>query len=206
MKGRLVIGIAGPSGSGKTTVADALARRLGPAGCAVVRVDDYYRELAHLPIEQRARWNFDAPDAIEHELLIADVEALIQGRAISSPVYSFSEHTRTGETRSVAPAAHIIVEGILALHWRELRDMMDLRVYVHADERVCLERRMRRDIEERGRDPDGVLRQWQETVWPMHVLYVLPTRAYADMVLDGNDAQAGAETLERQLQALIERR
>ncbi|NLH99280.1 MAG: uridine kinase [Chthonomonadales bacterium] len=201
MERPIVIGIGGPSGGGKTTVAGALRRRLGVERCAIVRVDDYYRDLAHLPIEQRAAWNFDAPDAIEHELLVADMEALVMGRSIRSPVYSFVTHTRTDETRAVAWAPFIVIEGTLALHWRELREAMDVRAYVDADEQVCFGRRMRRDTEERGRDPHGVRRQWQETVWPMHVLYVLPSRAYADIVLDGSDAAAASEELYRYVQA-----
>lgn len=197
----IVIGIGGPSGSGKTTVADELRRRLGGERCAVVRVDDYYRDLVHLPLEQRAAWNFDAPDAIEHERVIADLEALAMGLAILSPVYCFVTHTRTAKTHAVAPAPVIIVEGTLALHWRELRDMMGVRAYVHADERVCFERRMRRDVGERGRDPDGVRLQWQETVWPMHALYVLPSRAYADITLDGNDPTGAAGDLERHVRS-----
>lgn len=195
----LVVGIGGPSGCGKTTVAETLRQRLGAKHCTIVRMDDYYRDLAYLPLEQRAVWNFDAPDAIEHELLIAHVEALILGETVRSPVYSFVTHTRTAETHRVAPTPVIVVEGTLALHWRELRDRMDVRAYVHADEALCFERRLRRDTGERGRDPEGVRQQWQATVWPMHVLYVLPSRAYADIVLDGSDPAAAAMTLEKRL-------
>ncbi len=192
----IIVGIGGPSGSGKTTIADALAQRLGPERCAVIRLDSYYRDLAHLPAGRRAAWNFDAPDSIEIELLVRDIEVLSRGLTIESPTYSFVTHSRNPETVSISPRHVVIVEGTLALHWSELREQMAIRAYVHADEALCFERRVRRDVSERGRSVTGVRDQWRSTVWPMHLLYVLPSRAYADIVLDGTHTLEAAAALE----------
>ena len=191
----LIVGIGGPSGSGKTTIADEIVRRFGPERCAMVRLDDYYRDLAHIPADGRAKWNFDTPDAIEFELLIAHVEALLRGATIAAPMYDFTNHTRRTETRQINARPVVIVEGTMSLYWRELRAAMGVRAYVHTDAQLCFERRSRRDTEERGRSAGAVLEQWRTTVWPMHTLYVLPTMAYADVILDGSDPVCAAEVL-----------
>lgn len=195
----LIVGIGGPSGSGKTTIANAICLRFGPERCAVLRLDDYYRDLAHIPLERRAQWNFDAPDAIEIELLVAQAETLSRGGTIHSPTYDFVSHSRKADTRCIGATAILIIEGTLALHWRELRAHMGIRAYVHAEERLCFERRLDRDVNERGRSTPSVLDQWQSTVWPMHVVYVLPSRAHADLVLDGSRLPDAAATLAEEI-------
>jgi len=179
----VVLGIAGCSGSGKTTLAGELARTLGGLHFPL---DNYYRDLSHLPPEQRARENFDDPGLIESLLLAAHVAALARGEAIERPLYDFATHTRiAGRTQTVRPAAFLLVEGIFALFYPELLPLYHLRVYIDAPDAICYERRMKRDVEERGRTPLSVRQQYESTVRPSSLLWVRPSAAHADLVVDG---------------------
>ncbi len=177
-----LIGIAGPSCAGKSE----LAKYLGAALPAThIGLDAYYRDLSHLPIEERARFNFDTPDALDHELLACQMQTLAGGQAIDLPVYDFATHSRTCRTELIAPGDFVIVEGLFALYWEDLRRLFGTCVYVEAADDVCLARRQVRDVRERGRTPESVLRQFRETVQPMAELYVRPSRAFAHVVVSG---------------------
>lgn len=179
----LVIGIAGGSGSGKTTIAEALHRDLGPERSVLVLHDAYYRDQSHLSDEERARVNYDHPDSLETELLVAHLGLLVAGERVERPVYDFTTHSRRAETVAIEPVPVILVEGVLSLADPALRELMDLKIYVDTDADIRFIRRLRRDIDERGRTIDSVFRQYLESVRPMHVEFVEPSRAHADLVI-----------------------
>ncbi|MCU0227476.1 MAG: uridine kinase [Bryobacterales bacterium] len=184
----LVIGIAGASGSGKSCLAQGVAAALE---APILALDAYYRDLAHLPLEERARQNFDHPDALDWTLLSRHLQQLRRGEAAPVPCYDFASHTRAVRT-SLLRARHVlVVEGILALHQPEIRQQMALRVFVDLDSEECLRRRMERDIRERGRTRACVLRQYQETVRPMDLQFVQPSAALADVRVRGDAALDG---------------
>jgi uridine kinase len=176
------IAIGGCSCSGKTTLADYLARDLG---AEILPLDAYYAGLSHLTLQQRGRVNFDAPEAIDVDLLLADVRRLASGKDIDRPVYDFTTHSRTAGLVRVPSTRFIILDGLFALHWPEIRDLCGLKVYVDLDESQCLNRRLERDVRERGRTPESVRRQFEDTVLPMARRYVIPTKQYADIVVSG---------------------
>ncbi len=177
-----VLGIAGGSGSGKTTVVERVRQVVGPR-VAILPMDNYYRDLGHLPFEERQKTNYDHPDAFDNDLLLAHLDALIAGQAVEMPLYSFTEHRRLPETQRVDPGPVIVVEGILALFDPELRARMDLKVFVDADPDVRFIRRLIRDIEERGRSVESVVKQYLDTVRPMHLTFVEPSKRYADLII-----------------------
>lgn len=182
----VVLGIAGCSGSGKTTLAAELARSLGGIH---FHLDNYYRDLGHMPFSERIRQNFDSPAMIESSLLAADVAALARGEAIDRPIYNFATHTRVaGRTERVAAGPYLVVEGLFALFYPELLPLYGLRVYVDTPDSLCFERRMKRDIEERGRTPESIRRQYYATVRPASIAYVRPSAANADLKIDGTGA------------------
>ena len=179
----VVIGIAGGSGSGKTTVLDHIIRELGADPIAVLDHDAYYHDLSHLPPEKRARFNFDHPDALETELMREHLDQLIEGEAVEKPLYNFTTHTRREETETVEPRPVIIIEGILVLAESLLEERMDIKIYVDAADDIRLMRRIRRDMQERGRSIEGVLRQYERTVRPMHLEFVEPSKREADVII-----------------------
>ena len=182
----VVLGIAGASGSGKTTLATELARTLGGFHFPL---DNYYRDLSHLPLAERARQNFDDPALIESSLLAAHVAALARGETIERPLYDFATHTRVPDrTETVRPGAFLLVEGLFALYYPELLPLYHLRVYVDTPDAAVFERRLKRDIEERGRTPESVRQQYEATVRPASVQYVRPSAANADLAVDGTEA------------------
>jgi uridine kinase len=182
----VAIGIAGCSGSGKTTLAAELARTLGGIH---FHLDNYYLDLGHLPLEQRTRQNFDDPALIESPLLACDVAALARGEAIDRPVYDFTTYTRVNDrTERVEPGLFLIVEGLFALYYPELLPLYQLRVYIDTPDELCFERRLKRDIEQRGRTPESVKKQYEATVRPSSVAFVRPSAAHADLVVDGTGA------------------
>jgi uridine kinase len=195
MASGLVIGIAGGTGSGKTTVAERIARELGPDRVVVLVQDNYYKDLSHLTFEERARWNFDHPDAVDVALMARQVAELKAGRAIEMPIYDFRTHTRVADrTIRVAPRDSVIVEGILVLELDEIRALMDVKLYVETDDDVRFIRRLRRDIAERGRSVESVIEQYLGTVRPMHRAFVETSRRHADLILpwgDYNDTAVG---------------
>ena len=182
----VVLGIAGCSGSGKTTLAAELARTLSGIHFPL---DNYYRDLGHVPHSERIKQNFDDPAMIESSLLARHVAALARGEAIERPVYDFSTHTRVpGKTERVTAGVFVIVEGLFALYYPELLPLYNLRVYVDAPDEICFERRMRRDIEQRGRTAESVRAQYEATVRPASERFVRPSAANADLQVDGTGA------------------
>ncbi len=178
----LVIGIAGGTGSGKTTLMRRLVERFGDV-VSVISHDNYYRRLDHLTLEERAMVNYDEPQSLETDLMVRHLEQLRRGYAIECPVYDFSIHNRSRETIHIEPRRVIIVEGILIFENAQLRNLMDIRIFVDTDADVRLCRRIRRDVNKRGRTLDSVLQQYQETVKPMHEKYVEPSKKYANIVV-----------------------
>jgi len=202
---RIVIGIAGGTGSGKTTVAELIAKELGESRVQVVVQDHYYRSLDHLPLEQRARQNFDHPDALDAALMAAHVRALKSGEPVEMPIYDFKTHARLRETRRVEPRDVLIVEGILVLELEEVRALMDVKLYVDTDDDIRFIRRLQRDISERGRSVESVIEQYLTTVRPMHLEFVEKSRRYADIILPWRDYNRPAvEMVTRMLRGLLE--
>jgi uridine kinase len=182
-KRSLLIGVAGGTGSGKTTVARQIHEALPAGHCARVDHDSYYRDLSHRPFEERVTVNFDHPDSLENELLASHLATLRGGETIEKPVYDFATHTRAAETTEVNPSPVIIVEGILVLANPAIRAQLDVKIFVDTDADVRVFRRIRRDMDERGRSFDDIRNQYYETVRPMHLEFVAPSRAHADIII-----------------------
>jgi uridine kinase len=187
-----LIGIAGPSGAGKTYLTTHLAAALH---ASVLALDRYYRDLSHLPLEERARMNFDAPEALEHGLIVEQVARLRNNETVHLPVYDFATHTRTGRTEMLRPSGIVIVEGLFTLHWPGLRELLGTKVFVDMNDEVCLTRRQARDVRERGRTPESVMQQYVGTVAPMAQRYVRPSIIYADVVVSGSESIAEGVSL-----------
>ncbi|MCP4884520.1 MAG: uridine kinase [Flavobacteriales bacterium] len=179
----LILGIAGGTGSGKTTVVKQILNELPDEEVTVISQDSYYRKNDHLSFQERCNINFDHPHAIDFELLISHINELKKGNIIEQPIYSFATHNRVQDTLVTHPKKVIIVEGILILTSNELRKLIDIKVFVHADSDERLIRRLRRDIHERGRDINEVLERYQSTLKPMHQEFIEPTKNYADLII-----------------------
>ena len=179
----LIIGIAGGTGSGKTTVVHKIMNELPETEVGIISQDSYYKETHDLSYDERSKINFDHPRAIDFPLLVQHLKDLREGKAIDQPVYSFVKHNRTGDTIHTHPRKVMIVEGILIFTNQELRDMFDIKVFVHADSDERLIRRLKRDIAERGRDMEEVLNRYQDTLKPMHEQFIEPTKAFADIII-----------------------
>ncbi len=182
-KNGILMGIAGASGSGKTLVSQNLFDALGTNKVVIIQEDSYYKDLAHLPLEERAKINFDHPDAFDHGLLIEHCHKLLNGESIELPLYDYAIHSRKPETRHVGPHQVVILEGILVLAIPGVRDLMDIKIFVDTDPDICLIRRLKRDIKERGRTLDSVLTQYQKTVRPMFLQFIEPSKRYADIII-----------------------
>ena len=177
------IGITGPSGSGKTELARRIQDQL--VGATLLSLDSYYLSQAHLKVEEREKLNFDDPSMLDWDLVVEQITHLVRGEAIDHPIYSFENHTRVPETVRVEPARWLIIEGIFALHHPALRALYNAKFYVHAPDDVCLERRIERDVVERGRTRESVVWQYNTTVRPSADLYIKPTEQYADVSVSG---------------------
>jgi len=200
----LVIGIAGGTGSGKTTVAEKIAESLPPDRAIVIQHDWYYLDRSHLTAEARALINFDEPDALDNARLLSDLLALKDGRPAVCPQYDFSTHTRMGEGRAIAPRPIVIVEGILLFAIPAVRDAFDLRLFVDTDDDIRLLRRIRRDIEDRGRDIGSIEAQYRESVRPMHQLHVAPSRRHAHLIIpEGGENTPALDVIVGRLRYLI---
>jgi uridine kinase len=187
-----VIGVAGGTGSGKTTVAEHLAHAAGDPEVALLKQDMYYRDRGELPREERARINYDHPEAFDWPLLMRHVDALVSHTPVDVPVYDFTDHLRTEEVLTVLPSRIVVVEGILVLYEEALRERFDLRVYVDTDPDVRFIRRLQRDVAERGRTPESVIEQYLTTVRPMHLQFVEPSKRYADVIVPHGGMNAPA--------------
>jgi uridine kinase len=179
----IVFGVAGGTASGKTTVAEAILAAVGASQLAYLPHDAYYRDMIHLPLAERAKLNYDHPKSLETELLVEHVKQLIAGRSVEVPIYDFTEHRRTDQTRTVEPCPIILIDGILIFTSPKLRELMDIKVYVDTDADVRFIRRLQRDMEERGRSLESVIEQYMGTVRLMHLEFVEPSKRYADVIV-----------------------
>ena len=182
----LIIGIAGGTGCGKTTVVNQILNELPEGEVGVISQDSYYKDTSHLSYNERVKINFDHPRSIDFELLTTHLQDLKQNKPINQPVYSFVKHNRTGDTILTHPRKVMIVEGILILTNPEVRELFDIKIFVHADSDERLIRRLKRDIAERGRDLDEVLSRYQSTLKPMHEQFIEPMKEYADIIIPNN--------------------
>lgn len=179
-----LIAIAGPSCSGKTTVARHVAEELPST---IFSLDAYYHDLGELTYEEKSRFNFDHPDSLDVPMIAKHLRLLSEGKEAERPVYDFHSHSRTKKTEIIKPAPYVIVEGLFPLYWESVRDLCELKVFMDVPHRICLPRRQARDIAERGRTVESVNEQYSTTVQPMADEFVIPTRRYADIVLDGEE-------------------
>jgi len=180
-----LIGIAGPSCSGKSEIARRLIRQFSETTSVVLSLDAYYRDLSSMDSLERDKQNFDIPEALDHALFRQHLLALAEGHHVEKPVYDFNTHTRLPQSETVFPGDLVVVEGLFALYWSEIRDLFHMRVFVELNDHVCLSRRIERDTKQRGRTRSSVLAQYNETVKPMNEKYVLPTRSFADVWVNG---------------------
>lgn len=199
----VIIGIAGGTGSGKSTFTNRLKEAFGE-DVAVLYHDNYYRAQDEIPFEERKKVNYDHPDAFETELLLKQLRDLKEGKTIRCPVYDYSRHNRSDQTIVVEPRRVILLEGILVLADERLRDLLDIKIYVEADADERILRRVIRDVKERGRDIEGVARQYLTTVKPMHYLYVEPTRAMADIVINSGKNPVAFDLVRTKIDSLLQ--
>ena len=192
MKKRILTGIAGGSGSGKTFVANSIIESRGSDKAVIIQEDSYYKDLSALPYHERAVANFDHPDAFDHDLLAKHLSQLMDGKTISQPIYDYKLHRRSKETKTVRPSAVIILEGILIFSKTQLRELMDFRVFIETALDICFIRRLKRDIAERGRTVNSVIQQYYETVRPMYLRFVEPSKRYADILIPGGEKDSSA--------------
>lgn len=202
---RITIGVAGGTGSGKTTVAHRILERVGAEHIAYIPHDAYYKNLSHLPYEERTRINFDHPDSLETSLLVEHLRCLKQGIAVEIPIYDFTTHVRTAETLHVESAPIILVEGILIFVEPELREQLDVKLFVDTDADLRFIRRLGRDIDERGRTLASVIEQYLKTVRPMHLEFVEPSKRYADVIIpEGGFNEVAIEMVAARIRGLLE--
>jgi uridine kinase len=200
----LVIGIAGGSGSGKTTVAQEILNRVGPERIAYLQQDSYYKDLTGLPSTQHAEINFDHPNAVETELLVQHIASLRNLQPVAVPIYDFATDRRTAETFTVEPRGVILVEGILIFVDPDLRKMFDVKIFVDTDSDLRFIRRLYRDITERGRTTESVIKQYQATVRPMHLEFVEPSKRYADVIIpEGGHNVAALDMVVARIESLL---
>lgn len=201
----ILIGLAGGTGSGKTSIAKAIKREIGDDGVVIVEQDSYYHNLAHLPINERARINFDHPDSIDFDLMRNNLEALQRFEAVELPIYDYTTHTRKEETRNISGHRLIILEGILVLFDQAIRDLMDIKIYVDTPADVRFIRRMIRDVKERDRSFDAVVDQYYATVRPMHDQFVEPTKRFADIIVpEGGYNRVAIDLLKTKVDSLLD--
>jgi uridine kinase len=199
-----VIGVAGGTGSGKTTVSRRIWEAVGRERIAYIQHDNYYKDQSHLTPEDRALTNYDHPDSLETSLLVAHLRELRAGRPVDIPAYDFSVHNRSKRTLRVNPAKVVLVEGILIFVEPALRELMDMRIFVDTDADIRFIRRLRRDMIERGRTLDSVVKQYLATVRPMHLEFVEPSKRYADVIVpQGGDNRVAMEMIASRIQALL---
>jgi len=203
----LIVGIAGGSGSGKTTLVREILKLLPGQSVVVIPQDAYYKDNSQLSLEERRRINYDHPDSIDTDLLVRHLAALKAGRAIERPTYDFTTYTRQPATVHVEPVDVIIIEGILILENRRLRELMDLKLFVDTDADIRLIRRLTRDIQERGRTLDSVIQQYTETVRPMHLEFVEPSKRHADVIIpEGGLNEAAIAMIAARLEYILARK
>ena len=203
--GSIVIGVAGGSGSGKSTFTNRIKEYFGD-DVVVLYHDNYYRRQDGVPFEQRVTVNYDHPDSLETELLVEHLKQLKEGKSIECPVYDYTQHNRSSEVIHIDPKPVILVEGILLLADPRVRDLLDIKIYVEADADERILRRISRDVEERGRDLNGIIKQYLTTVKPMHYLYVEPTRSKADIVINSGKNDIAFDLFVSKIKLLLEKK
>ena len=207
MTRRILIGIAGGSGSGKTLVARTIIRELGSDRVVVIDQDSYYKNLDDIPLRDRDARNFDHPDAFDGELLKRNIRDLLDGNPIEQPIYDYAQHRRLAETRTIGDHVVIVLEGILIYVDPELRSMMDIKLFVDADHDVRFIRRLKRDLVERGRSVDSIIRQYEESVRPMHMQFVEPTKRHADLIIpEGGHNRVAIDLVKTKIRELLRER
>ncbi len=200
----IVIGVAGGSGSGKTTVANIVLERVGRHRIAYLPHDAYYRDLTKLPLNQRMSVNFDHPDSLESDLLVQHIQQLKRWETVQLPIYDFTHHSRTEETLPIKPQRVILVEGILIYAEKQLRDLFDVKIFVDTDSDLRFIRRLQRDISERGRTTENVINQYLNTVRPMHLEFVEPSKRYADIIIpEGGLNEVAMDMVIARIEALL---
>lgn len=200
----IIIGISGASASGKSLLANTIVNELGSDRVAVISEDSYYKDLHHLSLEERAKMNFDHPDALDHELLIEHLKLLREGKTIDIPRYDFSQHQRKKETRTIGQHRIIVLEGILLFVDPALRNEMDIRIYMDTSLDICLMRRLKRDLLERGRSLESILEQYQRTVRPMYLQFIEPSKKYADVIVPrGGENRIAIDMIKAKMRELL---
>jgi uridine kinase len=200
----LVIGIAGGTGSGKTTISNLIIDRVGRENIASLSHDAYYRDMVNLPLKKRAKVNYDHPDSLESELLVEQIKQLKRGNTIYMPVYDFTTHSRKQETITINPQPVILVDGILIFVEKDLRKLFDVKIFVDTDADLRFIRRLERDISERGRTQESVIKQYLKTVRPMHLEFVEPSKRYADVIIpEGGMNQVALDMVTARIEELL---
>ena len=200
----ILIGIAGGTGSGKTSIAKTLMKNIGRKEVVVLEQDSYYQDLGHLPLAERHKINFDHPDSVDFERMHQDLAALLAGNSVDVPIYDYTQHTRKDETRHICNHRLIILEGILVLADARVRELMDIKIYVDTADDVRFIRRMMRDVKTRGRSFESVVDQYYDTVRPMHLQFVEPTKRFADIIIpEGGHNQVAIDLLKTKINALL---
>lgn len=205
MKEVILIGIAGASGSGKTLVSENICKKIGSEYVIIIEEDSYYRDLSDIPFDERNTRNFDHPEAFDNDLLNSHIRKLLNGQSINQPVYDYTTHRRKDETKLVAPHSIVVLEGILILNDPTLRDQFDIKVFIDTAPDICFIRRLRRDIEQRGRDVNSVINQYMDTVRPMYFQFVEPSKRYADIIIpEGGKNVIAIDILTTKIKSLLQ--
>jgi len=204
MKKSILIGIAGGTGSGKTSMAKNIVRDFRPDQVVIIEQDSYYYDLGKIPMDARNHHNFDHPDAYDFWLLKKQMRELLEGKSVKVPIYDYKTHTRKKDTHNISGHKIIVLEGIMVLVDPELRDMIDIKIYIHTADDIRFIRRMTRDIHERGRSIDSVIQQYMETVRPMHEEFIAPTMHYADIIIpEGGQNKVAVDLFKTKLRSLL---
>lgn len=199
-----IIGVAGGSGSGKTTIVDNLIKVLGKESVTFISHDDYYKNQDHLPVEKRKQTNYDHPQSLETDLLVSQLKKLLSGNKVEQPTYDFVHHTRSKKTKSLEPNKVIIVEGILVFECEQLRNLFDLKVFVDTADDIRIIRRIKRDIQERGRTFEFIVDQYYQFTRPMHLQFVEPSKRYADIIIpEGGENKVALDLLLTKAKTLL---
>lgn len=204
MTSSILIGIGGGTGSGKTLVANNILKEFGEGEVVVIQQDSYYRDLSHLPFDERIKTNFDHPSAIDFDLLRQHLQELESGKGVNVPTYDFATHTREKKTRAIEPHPAVVIEGIMVLTDRDLRDMLHIKIYVETDADIRFIRRLKRDIQDRERTYQEVIDQYLKTVRPMHEQFVETTKKYADIIIpEGGENPVAIDLIQTKIRSLL---
>ena len=204
MSNTVIIGISGPSASGKSVLANTMVNEMGSDRVIVISEDSYYKDLRHLPMEERNKTNYDHPDSLDHALMMEHLSALQRGETVEVPIYDYSQHARSNETRTVGAHDIIVLEGILLFVDPKLRQMMDMRIFMDTALDICLLRRLRRDIIDRGRTIESVMEQYENTVRPMFLRFTEPTKRYADIIVPrGGENRIASDMIQAKMREIL---